>query len=168
MAVSLTGSIQLLGSLLYQNPLDMRSVEDQLPIQWSKAFTSGTGADQVNRLWADQRTLASLATEDLDLAGVLVDGFGVAIAFAKIKAMLFRNNSIVAGENLEIGGAGANGFINWIKDATDIVILGPGGILALIAPVDGYAVIAATGDLLTVTNAGAASIIYDVVLVGNA
>lgn len=52
-----------------------------------------------------------------------------------------------------------------MANATDIVHVGPGGILILTSPVDGYAVTAATGDILKI-DSGAATINYTIVIWG--
>lgn len=66
-------------------------------------FASGVGADQADLLWADERTLAASATEDLDLAGVLTDAFGTTITMAEVVAIFVfadadNTNSVVIGD----------------------------------------------------------------------
>lgn len=65
-------------------------------------FTSGTGADQVDILWADERTLSASASENLDLAGVLTDAFGATVTAAELVAILVvaaagNTNGVVIG-----------------------------------------------------------------------
>lgn len=148
--------------------LDLSTVSAPLSKVVNKTLTSGTGADQADKIFHDQRTLAASATEDLDLAGSLTDAFGATITFARIKLILI---TAAAGNtnNVLVGGASSNGFVNWVSSATDVVVVRPGGALCLIAPdATAYAVTASTGDLLTVTNSSSGSgVTYDVVLVGS-
>ena len=70
--------------------------------------------------------------------------------------------------NVLVGNSGVNGFINWVSDTTDQLVVKPGGIFLLYDPtVGGYGVTAATGDLLKITNSGAGtSVTYDIILIG--
>jgi len=127
----------------------------------------GTGADQANQAFSDERTLAASTSENLDLAGGLTDVFGSAITFTKIKAMAVfagANN----GDNIEVGGAGSNGFDSWVGASGDKVNVPPGGMLLLTAPdLAGLSVTASTGDLLTINNTDSgASGTYKIVLIG--
>jgi hypothetical protein len=66
-------------------------------------FTSGTGANQADIVWADERTLAASSSEDLDLAGVLADAFGATVAAAEVVAILViadaaNTNNVVIGD----------------------------------------------------------------------
>lgn len=136
-------------------------------VNYSKVLQllNGTGAGQANKMFSDQRTLAASASETLDLDGSLLDAFGVAIAFSSIKAVVF-----VASEsnldNIAIGG-GANPFLSFVGDASDELILPPGGLIVLAAPGDGFSVTASTADGLDVTNLDAVNAAtYDVILIG--
>jgi hypothetical protein len=140
------------------NPKDVLSKTIQ------KEFANGTSAGQCNLVFRDQRTLTTGATEDLDLAGVLTDPFGTVLTFAKVKVILIENLSTT--QTLTVGGAAANQFVNWVADATDKVIIPPGGFFAISAPSAGYAVTADTGDLFKVANSAGASCIYNIVILG--
>jgi hypothetical protein len=69
------------------------------------AITNGTGANQANNAFSDERTLNASASENLDLAGVLQNALGASLAFTAVKAIL-----IVADvgnvNNVVVGGAG--------------------------------------------------------------
>ncbi|MFC8267811.1 hypothetical protein ACFUIZ_19070 [Streptomyces cinereoruber] len=135
----------------------------------SVSLVDGTGAGKADRVWTATRTLAASASEDLDLAGTLVDAFGATVSFAKIKALMV---SAAAGNtnNVVIGGASSNGFITWVGAATHTVIVRPGGALALLtgeADANGYAVTAATGDLLKIANSGSGTpVTYSIAIIG--
>ena len=67
-----------------------------------------------------------------------------------------------------VGGAATNAFINWVGNATDIITVQPNGIFFLMNPTaGGYAVTAATGDILKIANSGAGtSVTYDIIIIG--
>ena len=129
------------------------------PMSIKKAFpwASGTGANQALKLWSDQRTVAT--TESLDLAGVLVDPFGVTLTFATVKLMYFFA-AVANGTNLSIGGGN---WSAWTGAAGDLVLLPPGGVFMLTAPGAGFTVTATSADILTVAGTNA---LYDVVIIG--
>lgn len=139
------------------------------PLQALRAYSTadGTGAGQADRVFFDRRTLAASATEDLDLAGVLLDTYGAAITFARIKTLLIAAD-VGNTNNVIVGNAATNGFISWVGAATHTVTVRPGGVLLLAASdTTAYSVTATTADLLHVANSGAGtSVTYDVVLIG--
>lgn len=141
-----------------------------LPVQVARAlaFADGALANQANKLFTDRRTLAASGTEDIDLAGVLTDPFGATITFAKIRAMIVLTDPGNT-NNVVFGGAASNAFVNWVSDATDKLVFGPNGLFVIAKPdLAGYAVTAATGDLLHVANSGAGTgVTYDLVLLGS-
>ena len=147
--------------------LDLTTVS--APVSWARqiVFADGTGAGQANRIFTDQRILAASATENLDLAGVLTDAYGATITFARIKAILIGAASGNT-NNVVVGGHATAAFINWVSDATDKIVIRPGGLFVLAATdATAYAVTAGTADMLTVANSGAGtSVTYEIVLVG--
>ncbi|WP_457028103.1 hypothetical protein [Kitasatospora sp. P5_F3] len=160
-------SLRVLAAATQTNPLDLVTGRAPLDLDATISLGSGTGANQADMIWSDQRTLAVSATEDLDLAGVLVGAFGTTLTFARVKGIIVRaaalnTNAVV------VGGAASNAFVNWVADTTDKVNVRPGGVFALFAPdAVGYPATAGTGDLLRIGNGGAGtSVTYDIVIIG--
>lgn len=168
MPTALIASVKASISAQYQNLLDHGSADFKPQINFALDFADGLGAGQAQKLFADVRTLAASATEDLDLSGVLTDAFGALLAFTEIKAILIK---AAAGNtnNVIVGGAATNQFLTPFGAATHTVSVRPGGVLLLAAgDATGYVVTAATGDLLKVANsAGGSSVTYEIVLIGN-
>ncbi|MFJ6578373.1 hypothetical protein ACIQMY_20680 [Streptomyces sp. NPDC091368] len=148
--------------------LDLGTGRAPQALSRSMALASGTAAGQGDRVWSDRRTLAASATEDLDLAGVLLDAFGTAITFARIKGIVI---AAAAGNtnNVVVGAAAANPWATLLS-ATGTVTLRPGAFLAVgtgAADATGYAVTAGTADLLKVANSAAGTAVtYDVHIIG--
>lgn len=148
------------------NPLDLATGRTPLDYVTTMVLSSGTGANQADRIFHDQRTLAASGTEDLDLAGVLTDSFGATITFARIKAVLITaasgNTNVVNLTRTAVNG------VPLFTAAGDGISILPGGGFAWWSPgATGVVVTAGTGDLLTVTNGGAGtSVTYDVVIIG--
>ncbi|MCX5658581.1 MAG: hypothetical protein NTW19_02530 [Planctomycetota bacterium] len=138
---------------------------DPLAQACALTLTDGVADGQANQQWHARRTLAASATESLDLSGSLRDAFGDAVAFARVKAILLRNDSATG--TLTLGG-GSNAFVGWFGSAGETITLRPGGFL-LIACADaaGYAVTNASADLLRLHNNDSANpLTYELVLVG--
>ncbi len=165
--MALTSGVNVQLDALLTSALDLSTVSSPLTIAQHYPLTSGTGANQADKVWSDTRTLAASGTENLDLAGVLLDAFGVAITFVKVKAMLIRAASGNTNDVL-VGGHATTAFVNWVSDPTDVIVVKPGGLFLLVAPgASGYGVTAATGDLLKVTNsAGTTGVTYDIAILG--
>jgi hypothetical protein len=152
----------------YTSPLDLSTTENTLNFTRQINLASGTGANQADRIFHDTRTLTASATENLDLAGTLIDAFGATLTFARIKGLIVYAAPANT-NNVLVGGAASNGFINWVGDTTDVLTVRPGGLICSFAPdAVAYAVTASTGDLLKVTNSGGTTgVTYDVVIVGS-
>ncbi len=166
--MSLTSRVTVELTGLLTTALDFSSPASPVDIRQQFDLAPGTGAGQADKIWTDQRTLAASATEDLDLAGVLVDAFGAAITFARIKAILIR--AAAGNANNVVVGAAASAQWSTLLGATGTVILRPGAV-ALVAAgaadATGYAVTATTADLLKVANSGAGTgVTYDIAVVG--
>lgn len=168
MATSLAAKLVL--SLLAQidNPIDVGSVSYPVNFSVNQAFTDGVGQDQAQKIWTDTRTLGPSANDDLDLNGVLLDQFGVAISLTKIKALIVKAAAVNVND-VVIGAAAANQVASIFGAVTERVKVKPGGTVCLIAPdATGYAVVAATADILRIANGAAGtSVDYTIILIGS-
>jgi hypothetical protein len=152
-----------------RNTIDLGASSAHRALALAQELANGTGAGQADLAFADTRTLAASATEDLDLAGALADAFGVSQVFARVKVLMVQaapGNT----NNVLVSRPAANGLASLFSAAGDQVILRPGATLLVaagIADAIGYAVTAATADLLTITNSGAGtSVTYSIAAVG--
>lgn len=166
--MGLTSSLSVAASADLTSALDLATGSVPLALRRAVSLTSGTGAGQADKVFHDRRTLAASATEDLDLAGVLLDAFGAAITFARIKGIVVAAAAANA-NNVVVGAAAATQWAT-LLNAAGTVTLRPGAVFAAMAGVTdatGWAVTAGTGDLLKVANSGAGtSVEYDIVLIG--
>jgi hypothetical protein len=147
--------------------LDLSTASDPLAYTARTTLTSGTGANQADMLWHDRRTLAASADEDLDLAGVLVNGLGDTQTFARVKGILVAASSANT-NNCNVTSDASAGVPGLFLALGDGVVVRPGGLFLWIAPDATAAVVTATtGDLLNVANSsGSTSVTYDVVIIG--
>lgn len=166
--MALTSSVSIAASADLTNPRDLDSGSQVLALRRAVSLATGTGAGQADKVFTDRRTLAASATEDLDLAGVLLDAYGDAITFARIKGLVI---AAAAGNtnNVIVGNASATAWAA-LLGATGTVTLRPGAVLCAMAgqaDATGYAVTAGTGDLLKVANSSSGTAVeYDIVLIG--
>lgn len=134
-------------------------------------LTSGTGANQFDLVYADERTVADGANDDIDLAGVLADAFGDTITFAELVGLVVINKQSDGTANttdLTIGG-GSNPFIGFLGGATHTVgPIKPGGVFSIFAgdAAGVGTVTAGTADILRVTNGAGASSTYQIAIFG--
>jgi hypothetical protein len=140
-----------------------------IPLQFTRGFSldSGTGANQADRVWHDTRTIAISGTDDLDLSGVLVDAFGDAATFVKVKG-IFVSAAAANTNNVVVGNAAATQFLGPFGAAAHTAHVRPGGFLAFAcSDGTGWGVVNAASDLLRVANSGAGtSVTYDIVIIG--
>src|SRR5437899_185982 len=95
----------------YTSPLDLSTTENNLGFTRQINLASGVGAGQADKIWHDNRTLTASSTEDLDLAGVLVDAFGATLTFARIKGLIVYASP--ANTNNVVVGNSASGIVGW-------------------------------------------------------
>lgn len=127
-------------------------------------FVQGNGAlGTADVMFKDTRTLAASATENLDLAGVLLDAFGAVATSAEVVAIFIK--AAAANVNSVIIGNVVNGFVGPLG-ATGTYTVSPGDYYLAVSEA-GWAVTAATADLLKIANSGAGtSVTYDILIIG--
>lgn len=160
-------SLSIRGDLI--KPIDLKTGLAPLSYIPLFTFTDGEGANQIQQIFTDSRTLLSAASENLDLSGSLRNIYNELINFTKIRLFLIRcpstNPNVV-----RVGPGAANGWVTAFNDASDRINIRPGGILIMVsADPTGYAVTAGSGDIVTVLNtndAAAVSVAYEIVLMG--
>ena len=130
------------------------------------SLIEGTDAtNKANILFADTRTVALSANENIDLSGALSDAFGASIVAAEIVA-IYISAAAANANNVQVTRPASNGFIGPFLAASDGVAIKPGE-WQLFVSQSGWAVTAATGDLLNIANSGAGtSVTYDIIVVG--
>lgn len=163
----LSASMSMAATVNLTRALDLSVSSDPLQFRRSVTLQDGTAAGKADRVFHDRRTLAASATEDLDLAGVLLDAWGAAINFVRVKGLFV--SAAVANTNNVVIGAATNPWAT-LLNATGTITLRPGasfGAMAGAQDPTGYAVTAATGDLLKIANSGAGTpVTYDVIVIG--
>lgn len=159
--------LSLILSALLSGAVDIGAVTHAADYSPTYALGDGSGADQIAQVFADTRTIAASGSEDLDLNGTLVNAIGATVNFTKIKAIIIKAAAGNAND-VVVGGAASNQFATPFGAAAHTVKVKPGGLFVLVAPdANGYAVTAATADLLKIANSGAGTgVTYDIVLLG--
>lgn len=152
---------------VYKNLLDISTPTDSFQKKSKIELTNGTGANSADLMFHDQRTLAASGTENLDLAGSLVNPLtGEVMTFVEVRAVLVTAASGNT-NSVQVTRPSTNGAPLFIG-GSDGINVRPGGLFMWAAPADGgLTVTAGTGDLLTVTNTGAGTpVTYDIVIIG--
>jgi hypothetical protein len=164
--MALSTNMRLSMTSTLSSALDLVTSRAPLSYESTIDLASGVGANQADKIFADTRTLAASATEDLDLAGPLSDPLGAALTLARVKAVLVKAASGNT-NNVQVTRPASNGVPLFLA-ASDGLAVRPGGLFLWVAPdATGVAVTAGTGDLLTFTNsAGSTSVTYDVIIIG--
>ena len=179
MAETLTAQIDARVSWNFKKALDNSTTKDQDKMRYLRALAAGTGDNQVDQMWHDQRTLSpGSTTDDLDLAGGLTNVFGTTVTFAVLKVLYVHNLGVrtsdtvqtpTDGEDLQVGGQGTEAMNAWLNanDAAELT-LRSGGELLVTAPMDGYTVTAGTADILRILHdgIGVEDIVYNIFLAG--
>lgn len=138
------------------------------PVSVDKHIQISPGTDALGKadvLFADTRTLAASATENLDLAGVLAGLLGGTVTAAEITAIYVEAAAANTNDVL-VGGAGSNPFNGPLTGTTPKLQVGPGD-CAFVSNRKGWTVTPSTGDILLVSNAAAGTAVtYTIVIIG--
>ncbi len=157
-------NVQLKIDSQLNNPIDLSTSIDPVLIQQLSLLTNGTASGQASQHFSDTRTIAPSGTDNIDLAGALVNAFGVTLTFTKIK-LLFVRAAAGNTNNVQVTRPASNGFV-WFLAAGDGFSLQPGAWNCWFDPV-GITVTASTADILAIVNSGAGtSVTYDLVVIG--
>lgn len=143
------------------------SPTDSVLMALAISLTSGTGLNQADLYYSPATvTISNGANHDLDVSGSVVNGLGQTVTMARVKLIIIRNNTLTAGFTAVVGN-GSNPLLNWVGAAAHTKTIRPGGIFVDYAPdATGYAVTAATGDILRINNPNASAITVDYLIVG--
>ncbi len=113
---------------------------EDIPLQF------GVGDNQADEHFAETISLVG-ALQDIDLFGTKENAFGQTINMETIVAISIQNKSTVTGEDLIIGGAVANEFLDWVGATGDKIIVHAGGTLFIASPLEAYLAGAAASDI---------------------
>jgi len=169
MADSLAVELQTRLRWLFSDSLDLSTVADSSGVEYEKNLADGTGDDQVDKIWHDQRVLGAATNDDLDLTALTNTLFGstITINFAKVKSVLIVNTSTTSGDELRVGAAASDPFTPPFNGgATSVVEVGADSALLLSSNKDGWTVTGGSSDVLRIANPGGNSITYNIVIVG--
>ncbi len=136
--------------------------------QYSQGFGSGTGAAQADLLFADQRSVATGATDSLDLAGVLAPLVGTSlITMVGVKlVVLFSLPTNTT--NLTVTRPATNGVPLFGAASATLAAIKPGCLFVWYDnTAAGVVVTAGTGDLIDIVNSAGATAVYDIYVLGD-
>ncbi len=133
-----------------------------------RTFTHGTGANQVNKIYATQRTLATVTMDSLDLAGGLTDYKGAAITLTALKWVYISIVSPDGTKVLRVGpqNQAAAGTFGWGSAAVATVYHDFYSDWELYRPITGFTVTATTADIFPIYNPSLTSVTYAIIVAG--
>src|SRR5215475_13100598 len=110
---TLTSEIKASIGWLFQDSEPTGIVSDSSKLEFHTALADGTAANQADKVWHDERTIAGGAHDDLVLSALPVSLFDNAleIALANVKAILLANLADTDGQDLVVGAAASDEWI---------------------------------------------------------
>lgn len=139
------------------------------PANYAIRLTDGTGANQAQVVWSDERSFSTASQDDIDLRS-LSDDRGT-VTFDAVKALYIKNRhssqiEIVQGVGLANSWTGL-GYAD--EAGLGAVIIPAGGAIALVAPDSSGLQVSQSGGygkVLRIIASGAGTATYDIVLIG--
>ncbi len=152
---------------------DLNNTNESISLAHTFELAFGTDASQADEIWHDRRILG-IGSEDLNLfdSGTLVNPYGEAITFAKVRGLVVINRSTLTwgahtGNStnfLKVGGAGASPFV-FLDNSSDIITIDYASAFMLtIDTTSAWLVNAGTKNLKIAASVSEA--LYDIIVVG--
>ena len=169
MAVTLQGTVNVGLNFTYlQSATGFDSLTGILNyVNSPTAYTSGSGANQVNAAYISRARSLAGTSENFLLYGTLVDAYGTTLNFTTVKLIYVKNLSTTTAQYLKLSGDfidGDTSNLGPVGGTTPVIYIGPGGVFLWDSPTDGATVTNSSKETLTVTNA--ATFTYDIVILG--
>lgn len=169
MTISLAGTIQAKINMVLTDTtasiLDTRTGALALTGPTTSAIADGTGANQAQDLFTQTAALADAGAVSLDFSGgALTNPFGTTISWSALKLLFIENTSVES--SLEVTG---NLWDDISGGTTETLTIAPRSFYwQTMMDAGGQAIVAGTGDTITLTHAsdGSLSLTYKVVALG--
>jgi hypothetical protein len=174
MATNLGITLKLDGSASITGPAGLLQRAVTLPLgsgSWGDmklALGFGTGNNQANNWWADERTVAAGADDPLDLAGVLTNVFGELLNLTAVKLLVILIKDADGVKQVRVGPQGLAAAIQgpWGGvTATNYTTVDSFGV-PINNPWAGYPVVGGTTDKVQVHNPSAVAVTYRILIAG--
>lgn len=164
-AASLTSRIQVSLTGTLTDATTLTDNQASLSVIRTTSLATGVGASQADKIYTlKAQTIADAGTLSIDCKAALVDAFGAAFTPAKLRAVYIYSTPTNTTNLTLFGNANSVPILN---TAATTSTLRPGGMfLATDISTTGFAVTAATGDIIQIVNAAGAAATVDVVLIG--
>lgn len=124
-------------------------------------FADGTGSNQLGSIYQHLARPLNTTTETIDLDNLTILGAAQTDPNA-VKFILLRHKSTTAGELMKVGGGDFAASTGPLADTTDKAVTGPGGLILLVNPIDGWGITASTKDGLLMELTGNST--YDIIV----
>lgn len=151
------------------NPLDLVTIAESGLQTWEPGtYATGTGASQVDRVFTDERSVATTVDDDLTLSALAESIFGssVSIVLAKLKFLWILNKNAVSGDDLTIDTSVTHGATFLTGGASGKIVVPAGAAFFMACPIPGWTVTASTNDVLRIHNGSSHTVVYDIMLAG--
>lgn len=130
------------------------------------ALTTGTGLNQANEIWHDERTLLGPGQDQIILGSLSRTVFGKLQTFgiSPIKLLVIINRNTTVGDTLVIETTVPFAWTAPWNTTTGTIEIRPGGVFVMSNPSDEWTV--GTSEVLMIENLSSNSVQYDIAIAG--
>ena len=169
MADALALTVDAYISWTFTEALDLSNVVDSATMQHEKAFTTGTGNGQADRLFHESHTLGA-ANRDYNLDALAYNSMfqsnTVTIAIIKLKGIFIRRTDTERAVTLRVDSSVTNSILTpFNSDTSTVLEIKSESMVMLTNTMPGWTVTPGSADILRLTSSGAGCV-YDIVLFG--
>jgi hypothetical protein len=162
-------NLQFVASL--SNMLALETVSANPALSVAAVMANGTGANLVDQVWSDQRSLNPSTNENINVQTFSGsnDAVGGSLSLARVKGLIVQNLNGTEANNITLGGAGAGAWTPFMNGNSSLKVSIPGGgsLFAVAPGATAWAVGSSSGSLLNIANVSSTGTTqYNLIVVG--
>ena len=157
----INGSVKLKAEIIESNQADDGVAVLKHLADYYTAIGHGDDPGQSMLVYGDSNTVTAGSAVNYDLAGSLESELDAsAVVFSEVRGLVIRNRSTVLDDDLVVTGS------SFVSAVDGELVVKPGGLAILVAPLYGYTVTAATADVLTIDGPVGSNVDFDLLVWG--
>jgi len=130
-----TGTKSLTAAFVEQKTAGVLATQNlQLPIQGTIAYQNGTGAQQVDTVFAEKIALSVSTPVTIDLTNVTDPAGNTGVSFGRVREFFIQNMDPAAGHSIAVYSTASNGWAVLPPVANELVVQPNGGMIHIADP----------------------------------
>ncbi len=168
MGVTTTGNLNATISFVQLDTQNLSRISDVGSVSVDVSLPDGTGEQEINAIYHLSGVLPSGGSYTIDLLNLPREIFEeeVSVSFTKVRGIIIKNKSEVAGHNISVAATGVNSFTDLFNGGSGNFPVFPKYAFNQAKPLDGWT-ISNSNRYLAILDTSGHGTAYDLCIVGN-